>query len=320
MYGRTTSPRPRASTAPPTRGPCRPRRGRVRRPRPCPTTLTTNAQGQQVSTGQLVRMAPIYQELRVPGQHAPVLQPAGRLRAGVRAEPDPDPVRLHDRRIGSGPLRQLQMFVTPREQPVNGPAIVAAQIDATPTVSKEITLLNTKVLRPAGQRADDPGGQLAAVHPAPLRGVVAQRRPRPPTGHRRVRPAGGDRQTLSGALSSVFKAPVSTATGNSGGDRRDSRPQVRGSARRCPGRLPAVPGRPEGRQPGRLPDRTSRPWSPIWQQVQQLTGGTVGNDDHLHHVDHQPLVRQDPAGGRPSLRRPASTRAGRRWTAPLRRW
>ena len=32
------------------------------------TTLTTNAQGQQVSTGQLVRMAPIYQELRVPGQ------------------------------------------------------------------------------------------------------------------------------------------------------------------------------------------------------------------------------------------------------------
>ena len=32
------------------------------------TTLTTNAQGQEVSTGQLVRMAPIYQEMRVPGQ------------------------------------------------------------------------------------------------------------------------------------------------------------------------------------------------------------------------------------------------------------
>ena len=32
------------------------------------TTLTTNAQGQEVSTGQLVRMAPIYQELKVPGQ------------------------------------------------------------------------------------------------------------------------------------------------------------------------------------------------------------------------------------------------------------
>ena len=33
------------------------------------TTLTTNAQGQEVSTGQLVRMAPIYQELKVPGQN-----------------------------------------------------------------------------------------------------------------------------------------------------------------------------------------------------------------------------------------------------------
>ena len=32
--------------------------------RPCQTTLTTNAQGQVVSTGQLLGMAPIYQELR----------------------------------------------------------------------------------------------------------------------------------------------------------------------------------------------------------------------------------------------------------------
>ena len=31
-----------------------------------------------------------------------------------------------------GHYGQLQMFVTPRDQPVNGPAIVAAQIDATP--------------------------------------------------------------------------------------------------------------------------------------------------------------------------------------------
>ena len=34
------------------------------------------------------------------------------------------------------------MFVTPRNNPVNGPAIVAAKIDATATVSGKISLLN----------------------------------------------------------------------------------------------------------------------------------------------------------------------------------
>ena len=35
---------------------------------PSATTQTVNAQGQVVSTGQLVRMSPIYQVLRIPGE------------------------------------------------------------------------------------------------------------------------------------------------------------------------------------------------------------------------------------------------------------
>ena len=112
------------------------------RPRPWPTTLTTNAQGQQVSTGQLVRMAPIYQELQVPGQ---TQQSFSLLDAFVPVSGQSQIQTLSGFMIaGSDPghYGQLQMFVTPRDQPVNGPAIVAAQIDATPTVSQQITLLN----------------------------------------------------------------------------------------------------------------------------------------------------------------------------------
>ena len=66
-YGHIPSPTPRASTVPQTPGHCRHHRAGVPS-QALATTLTTNAQGQQVSTGQLVRMAPIYQELRVPDQ------------------------------------------------------------------------------------------------------------------------------------------------------------------------------------------------------------------------------------------------------------
>ena len=41
-----------------------------------------------------------------------------------------------------GHYGKLEMFVTPRNNPVNGPAIVAAKIDATATVSGKISLLN----------------------------------------------------------------------------------------------------------------------------------------------------------------------------------
>ncbi|MGO8872441.1 MAG: UPF0182 family protein [Acidimicrobiales bacterium] len=108
-----------------------------------PTTVTTNAQGQQVSTGQLQRMAPIYQELRVPGQ---AQQSFNLLDAFVPVSTASQIQTLSGFMIaGSDPghYGQLQMFVTPRDQPVNGPSIVAARIDANPSVSKQITLLNS---------------------------------------------------------------------------------------------------------------------------------------------------------------------------------
>ena len=139
------------------------------------TTLTTNAQGQMVSTGQLVRMAPIYQELQVPGQ---THQSFNLLDAFVPVSGQSQIQTLSGFMIaGSDPghYGQLQMFVTPRNYPVNGPSIVASQIDATPTVSQpDLPAQPERFLGAPGQRPDDSGGRLAAVHPAPLRGVVAE--------------------------------------------------------------------------------------------------------------------------------------------------
>jgi hypothetical protein len=107
------------------------------------TLTTTNAQGQQVSTGQLVRMAPIYQEMQVPGQ---AQQSFNLLDAFVPVSGQSQIQTLSGFMIaGSDPghYGQLQMFVTPRNSPVNGPSLVSAQIDATPKVSSQITLLNS---------------------------------------------------------------------------------------------------------------------------------------------------------------------------------
>ncbi len=106
------------------------------------TTVTTNAAGQVIGGGQVVRMSPIYQVLQVPGQQAvsfnlmealvPVSQGdqiqtlSGFLIAGC------DP----------GQYGKLTLFVTPRGQSFDGPALVDARISATPTVSQEISLLN----------------------------------------------------------------------------------------------------------------------------------------------------------------------------------
>ncbi len=107
------------------------------------TTFTTNAQGQQVSTGQLVRMAPLYQEMRIPGQ---VNQSFNLLDAFVPVSSQSQIQTLSGYMIaGSDPAHygQLETFVTPRDNPVPGPAIVSAQIDSTPNVSRQITLLNS---------------------------------------------------------------------------------------------------------------------------------------------------------------------------------
>ena len=192
------------------------------------TTLTTNAQGQTVSTGQLVRMAPIYQELRVPGQSQ---QSFTLLDAFVPISGQSQIQTLSGFMIaGSDPghYGQLQMFVTPRNNPVNGPAIVAAKIDATEAVSSKISLLNQNgsfVL--LGNVLMVPvANSLLYIQPLyvessrnaipELQQVIAVYGTLPAA----IGP------TLSSALTQVFQAPVSTATGGNGTSGTLS-PQVR---------------------------------------------------------------------------------------------
>lgn len=192
------------------------------------TTFTTNAQGQQVSTGQTVRMSPIYQELRVPLQ---ATQSFNLLDAFVPVSSQSQIQTLSGFMIaGSDPghYGQLQMFVTPRDNPVNGPAIVAAQIDATPAVSKQITLLNTN-----GSSA-----LLGNVLMIPVANALLYIQPLYVTSSRNSIPnlqyviAVYGKQpaaigvTLSDALSQIFAAPVSTTPGGTGPSGTLS-PQVR---------------------------------------------------------------------------------------------
>jgi len=106
------------------------------------TTVTTNAQGVVVGTGQVQRMSPLYQVLQVPGQNdlsfnlldafVPVStgDQIQTLSAYLVAGCDP------------GQYGKLTVFVTPRGQAFDGPALIDARISATPTVSQEISLLN----------------------------------------------------------------------------------------------------------------------------------------------------------------------------------
>ena len=106
------------------------------------TTVTTNAQGQVVGVGQVQRMAPLYQVYQVPGEQSasfnltdafvPVStgDQIQTLSAFMVAGCDP------------GDYGKLMVFVTPRGQAFDGPALIDARISATPAVSQEISLLN----------------------------------------------------------------------------------------------------------------------------------------------------------------------------------
>ncbi len=179
-----------------------------------PTTLTTNAQGQQVSTGQVQPMAPIYQEMQVPGQTP---QSFTLLNAFVPVSKQSQIQTLSGFMIaGSDPGQygKLRMFVTPQDQPVNGPAIVTASIDATADVSKQITLLNSN-----GSSA-----LLGNVLMIPIANSLLYIQPLYVQSSRNAFPklqqviaVYGDQpaiaDTLQGALSQLFQAPVSTTPG-----------------------------------------------------------------------------------------------------------
>jgi uncharacterized membrane protein (UPF0182 family) len=190
------------------------------------TTLTTNAQGQEVSTGQLVRMAPIYQEMQVPGQ---TTQSFSLLDAFVPVSQQSQIQTLSGFMIaGSDPddYGNLQVFATPRDSPVNGPSLVAAQIDATATVSAQISLLNQN-----GSSA-----LLGNVLMIPIADSLLYIQPLYVQSSRNPVPELQDviavygktvamKSTLSGALSAVFQAPVSTTPGSS--STGELSPQVR---------------------------------------------------------------------------------------------
>ena len=108
-----------------------------------PQTFTTNAQGQQVTTGQTQRMAPLYETFALPGQSnvsfnlidAYVPYSASNQRQTLSgflvAGNDP------------GSYGQITAYETPTGQDTDGPALIDARITQNPAISQKISLLNT---------------------------------------------------------------------------------------------------------------------------------------------------------------------------------
>jgi uncharacterized membrane protein (UPF0182 family) len=192
------------------------------------TTQTVNAQGQVVSTGQLVRMSPIYQVMRVPGE---TQQSFTLLDAFVPVSSSSQIQNLAGFMIaGSDPghYGELKMFVTPRDNPPNGPAIVAAKIDAQPNISSQISLLNqngSSVL--LGNLLQIPVAD-ALLYIQPLY-VESSRNPFPEL--QRVIAVYGNQpatiaNSLSAALTTLFAAPVQTGPAGGGGTSTTLSPQA----------------------------------------------------------------------------------------------
>jgi uncharacterized protein len=191
-----------------------------------PTTLTTNAQGQVVSTGQVQRMAPIYQVMRYPGQ---LQQSFTLLDAFVPVSTQSQIQTLSGFMVAQsdpGHYGQLQMFVTPRDNPPNGPSIVASRIDQNTKVSSQITLLNSN-----GSSA-----LLGSVLMIPVANALLYIQPLYVQSSRNAFPelqqviaVYGNTvamdSTLQQALTDVFAAPVSTTPGT--GTTGTLSPQVR---------------------------------------------------------------------------------------------
>jgi hypothetical protein len=104
-----------------------------------PTTLTTNAQGTAVGPGQVTRMSPIYELFQVPGQTA---QSFNLVDAFVPVSKGDQIQTMAGLFVaGSDPEQygKLTVFQTP---PIDGPALVDADISATQAISSKISLLN----------------------------------------------------------------------------------------------------------------------------------------------------------------------------------
>jgi hypothetical protein len=160
-------------------------------------------------------MAPIYQVLKIPGQ---TQQSFSLLDAFVPVSSQSQIQTLSGFMIaGSDPghYGQLEMFVTPRNSPVQGPSIVAAKIDATSAVSQEVSLLNqngSSVL--LGNVLMIPVAK-ALLYIQPL--YVQSSRNAFPELQRVIAVYGNQPaaigNTLGAALTTLFTAPVSTTPG-----------------------------------------------------------------------------------------------------------
>jgi uncharacterized protein len=240
------------------------------------TTYTTNAQGQQVSTGQVVPMSPLYQELRIPGQ---ANQSFNLLDAFVPISGQSQIQTLSGFMIAGcdpGQYGQLEVFVTPRNNPVSGPAIVAARIDSSSTVSQQISLLDqngSSVL--LGNVLMIPvADSLLYIQPI----YVESSRNAIPILQKVVAVYGSEQasigSTLSQALGTLFNAPVSTSTGAAGGTGTLS-PQVRALlAEAQTAYQQSVADLKSGNLAAYQNDINSMESDLV--EVQQLTGGTVG--------------------------------------------
>jgi len=176
-----------------------------------PTTTTLNAQGQLVSTGQQVRMSPIYEVMKTPGQ---ANESFDLLDALVPYSTNNQIQTLSGFMIaGSDPgnYGKLTMYVTPQGTPVDGPSLVSANIDSTPAVSQSISLLDKNgssvelgnvVMLPIGN---------SLIYVQPL--YVQSSRNNVPELREVIVVYGKEAalgKTLADALTSAFSAPVST--------------------------------------------------------------------------------------------------------------
>ena len=163
-------------------------------------------------------MSPLYQVLKIPGEST---QSFNLIDALVPVSGGSQIQTLSGFMMaGSDPghYGQLKMFVTPRDNPVNGPAIVAAKISSTPTVSGQISLLNqngSTVL--LGNVLMIPVAN-AILYIQPL--YVESSRNQIPNLQRVIAVYGNQPaaigNSLSAALSTLFSAPVSTGTSGTG--------------------------------------------------------------------------------------------------------
>jgi uncharacterized membrane protein (UPF0182 family) len=109
------------------------------------TTYTTNAEGIPVSTGQLARMTPLYETFQAPGQSRVSFNLIDAFVPVSNGDQIQTLSAFMVAHYGSGDTSQgqLTVYVTPRGQAIDGPALIDARISSTPAISKAISLLNT---------------------------------------------------------------------------------------------------------------------------------------------------------------------------------